>query len=123
MSTIRGWWEEDRNKTQRFYNYELGQWGDAPYFCEAWINKAVIVQHLYAPSMWSIFQLQDILGMSKELRRSNPHEERINVPAIPKYFWKYRMHLYLEDLLNATEFNNELEGYIQACGRAPLSEE
>ncbi len=122
MSTIRGWWEEDRNKTQRFYNYELGQWGDAPYFCEAWINKSVIVQHLYAPSMWSIFQLQDILGMSKELRRSNPHEERINVPAIPKYFWKYRMHLYLEDLLQATEFNNELEGYIQACGRAPLSE-
>ena len=35
MSTIRGWWEEDRNKTQRFFNYELGQWGDAPLFLRA----------------------------------------------------------------------------------------
>ena len=25
MSTVRGWWEEDRNKTQRFFNHELGQ--------------------------------------------------------------------------------------------------
>ncbi|MEP6466456.1 MAG: 4-alpha-glucanotransferase, partial [Parafilimonas sp.] len=117
MSTIRGWWEEDRNKTQRFFNFELGQWGDAPFFCEPWVNKAIIIQHLYAPCMWSIFQLQDILGMSKEMRRDNPHEERINVPAIPKYYWRYRMHLYLEDLLNADEFNSELHGNIQACGR------
>ena len=62
-----------------------------------------------------------MLGISKALRRENPHEERINVPAIPKYFWKYRMHLYLEDLLQATEFNNEIKGYVQACGRAPVS--
>jgi len=118
MSTIRGWWEEDRVKTQRFYNYELGQWGDAPHFCEPWVNKAILIQHLYAPSMWSIFQLQDILGISKELRRDNPHEERINVPAIPKYYWRYRMHLYLEDLLDADAFNSELKGNIEACGRA-----
>ena len=119
MSTIRGWWEEDRVKTQRFFNHELGQWGDAPYFCEAWVNRAVVLQHLYAPAMWSIFQLQDILGMNKKLRRPNPHEERINIPAIPKHYWRYRMHLFLEDLLKADEFNIELKGYIQACGRAP----
>jgi 4-alpha-glucanotransferase len=122
MSTIRGWWEEDRKKTQRFFNYELGQWGDAPYFCEPWINRSILIQHLYSPAMWSIFQLQDILGISKELRRENPHEERINVPAIPKYYWRYRMHLFLEDLLNADEFNNELKGNIEACGRAPLKD-
>jgi 4-alpha-glucanotransferase len=69
--------------------------------------------------MWSIFQLQDILGISKALRRENPHEERINVPAIPNYYWKYRMHLYLEDLLHAEEFNAELKDYLKACGRAP----
>jgi 4-alpha-glucanotransferase len=117
MSTIRGWWEEDRKKIQRFFNYEMGQWGDAPYFCEPWVNKAILIQHLYAPSMWCIFQLQDILGISKELRRENPHEERINIPAVPKHYWKYRMHLYLEDLLEADEFNSELKGNIQACGR------
>ena len=84
MSTIRGWWEEDRAKTQRFFNQELGQWGDAPFFCEAWINKAIVQQHLHSPAMWSIFQLQDLLGMDEKIRRENPHDERINVPAIQK---------------------------------------
>jgi 4-alpha-glucanotransferase len=117
MSTIRGWWEEDRAKTQRFFNYEMGQWGGAPYFCEPWINKAILLQHLYSPAMWSIFQLQDILGISDELRRQNPNDERINVPAMPKYYWRYRMHLYLEDLLKADAFNTEFKGNIEACGR------
>jgi 4-alpha-glucanotransferase len=118
MSTIRGWWEEDRAQTQRFYNYELGQWGEAPYFCEAWINRAIILQHLHSPAMWSIFQLQDLLGMSDTLRRQNPHEERINVPANPKHYWRYRMHTTLEQLIKEKEFNHELKGYIQASGRS-----
>jgi 4-alpha-glucanotransferase len=117
MSTIRGWWEEDRAKTQRFYNYIMGQWGNAPYFCEAWINRAIVMQHLYSPSMWSIFQLQDILGMSETLRRENPHEERINIPANPKHYWKYRMHLSLEELIKQKEFNKELKEYVENSGR------
>lgn len=117
MSTIRGWWEEDRIKTQRFYNFELGQWGDAPHFCEAWVNKAIVLQHLYSPAMWSIFQMQDLLGIDKNIRRENPHEERINVPANPKNYWKYRMHIALENLLLAEEYNSELKKNIQASGR------
>ncbi len=118
MSTIRGWWEEDRIKTQRFYNKELGQWGEAPAFCEPWINKSILLQHLYSPAMWSIFQLQDLLGMSETIRRENPHDERINIPANPKHYWRYRMHLTLEDLLKKKSFNTELEEYIVASGRA-----
>jgi len=117
MSTIRGWWEEDRARTQRFYNHILGQQGGAPYFCEAWINRAVVLQHLYCPAMWTIFQLQDILGMSEKLRRQNPNDERINVPSIPKYYWRYRMHLTLEELLKQNEFNEELKGYVVHSGR------
>lgn len=118
MSTIRGWWEEDRVKTQQFYNNDLGQWGDAPYFCDAWVNKAIVVQHLYSPAMWSIFQLQDILGSDVKIRRPNPHEERINVPANPKHYWNYRMHLTLEDLNKAGEFNTELNKLVKLSGRA-----
>lgn len=117
MSTIRGWWEEDREKTQRFFNKELGQWGEAPTFCEAWINKAILLQHLYSPAMWSVFQLQDIFGMSAELRRENPHEERINIPANAKHYWRYRMHLTLEQLLKEKAFNHELRDAIAAAGR------
>jgi 4-alpha-glucanotransferase len=117
MSTVRGWWEENRERTQRFYNYQLGQWGDAPYFCESWINRAVVLQHLYCPAMWSIFQLQDILGMSETLRRENPQEERINNPAVAKHYWQYRMHLTLEDLIKQKEFNKELSEYVENSGR------
>jgi 4-alpha-glucanotransferase len=117
MSTIRGWWEEDRGKTQRFFNYELGQWGDSPFFCEPWINKAIVIQHLYSPAMWSIFQLQDLLGMDGNIRRENPHDERINVPANAKHYWKYRMHILLEDLIKEKVFNEELKGYVHASGR------
>ena len=117
MSTIRGWWEEDKTKITSFYRHVLGHYGDPPFYCEPWINRAIIIQHLYSPAMWSIFQLQDILGMSETLRRENPHEERINVPADPNNEWKYRMHILLEDLINEDEFNAELRDYIESSGR------
>ncbi len=117
MSTIRGWWEEDREKIQHFFNHELGQWGTAPYFCDAWINRAIILQHLHSPAMWSIFQMQDLLGMSDALRRQNPHDERINIPANPKHYWRYRMHIGLEQLIKEKTFNHELKEQIAASGR------
>jgi 4-alpha-glucanotransferase len=117
MSTIRGWWEEDRVMIQRFFNQELGQWGEAPFFCEPWINKAIVLQHLHSPALWSIFQLQDIMGMSETFRRENPHDERINVPADPLHYWRYRMHLTLEELIKEEPFNDELKGYVESSGR------
>jgi 4-alpha-glucanotransferase len=117
MSTVRGWWEEDRDKTQRFYNFELGQWGNAPFFCEPWINRIILLQHLYSPAIWSILQLQDILGISEKLRRDDPHAERINIPAVPRHYWNYRMHITLEQLLKEKDFNDELAGYVSASGR------
>jgi 4-alpha-glucanotransferase len=117
MSTIRGWWQEDRVKTQRFYNTIMGRYGEAPYFCEPWVNKEIVIEHLYSPAMWSIFQLQDWLGINEKIRRQNPEEERINVPANPNHYWRYRMHLSLEELLQADEFNEEVQHYVAASGR------
>lgn len=117
MSTIRGWWEEDRQRTQQFYNDQLQQHGEAPFYCEPWINKAIVQQHLYSPAMWSIFQLQDLMGIDAQLRRANPNDERINVPANPKNYWRYRMHLTLENLQQETNFNGELKKCIKESGR------
>jgi 4-alpha-glucanotransferase len=117
MSTIRGWWEEDNFKTKHFYNHLMGQSGEPPVYCEAWINKEIILQHLYSPAMWSIFQLQDLMGMSADIRREDPNEERINIPAEAEHYWNYRMHINLEDLSKETKFNEELKGYIAASGR------
>jgi len=117
MSTVRGWWKEERSRITAFYHNVLGQDNEPPSLCEPWISRAIILQHLNSPAMWSIFQLQDLLGMNEKLCRENPQEERINVPANPDNHWKYRMHLYLEDLLNEQEFNNEIRTYVEHSGR------
>jgi 4-alpha-glucanotransferase len=95
----------------------LGHTGEAPFHCEPWINKEIVMQHLYSPAMWSIFQLQDLLGVDAVLRRENPNEERINLPSDPDHYWNYRMHIGLEDLLKEAAFNNELKDSITASGR------
>ncbi len=117
MSTVRAWWEENRETTRHFYNQLMGKGGEPPVYCEAWINKEIIMQHLYSPAMWSIFQLQDLLGMDEDIRREDPHEERINNPAISEYYWNYRMHISLEDLLKEEEFNGMLKEAVERSGR------
>jgi 4-alpha-glucanotransferase len=117
MSTIRGWWEEDRAVTQNFYNHYLGHYGDAPAFCEPWVSAEMINQHLQSPSMWSIFQLQDLMGINGDIRRENPHEERINQPADPTHYWCYRMHVTLEDLNKHKAFNTQLKELVTGSGR------
>ena len=117
MSTLREWWEEDRKNTQDFYNDFLGHHGTAPYYCEPWIGKEIIVQHLKSPAMWSIFLLQDLMAMENTIRRENPADERINLPADPDHYWNYRMHLTLEDLLKQEKFSAELKSMVEAGGR------
>jgi 4-alpha-glucanotransferase len=117
MSTLRGWWEEDRARTQRFYNQVLGHRGVAPYFCEPDLVAQIINQHLDSPAMWVVVQLQDFLGISAELRRKHPQEERINIPANAQHYWQYRMHITLEQLMEETLFNTCITDMISASGR------
>ena len=117
MSTIRGWWEEDRELTQNFFNRELGRAGSAPREASPEIVEAVVCQHLASPAMWSVFQLQDLLGMDGKLRRADVAAERINVPAIPNFYWRYRLHLTLEKLAQAEEFNSHLKQLLAEAWR------
>jgi 4-alpha-glucanotransferase len=117
MSTIRGWWLEDKKITQLFFNQELRHPGPPPAECEPWVSREIIRQHLDSPALWSIFQLQDLLGMDEALRRPEVEAERINVPAIPKYYWRYRMHLPLEALGRAEGFNQLVKNLVLRSGR------
>jgi 4-alpha-glucanotransferase len=67
--------------------------------------------------MLTVLPLQDWLSMDPALRRQNPNEERINVPANSRHYWRYRMHLTVEKLAAAKEFNETLSGMISASGR------
>lgn len=118
MSPIRLWWEEeDPGRRQRFYNQELGMPGPAPDTCSAELAEAIIAQHLYWPTMWAVFPLQDLLAIDADIRHPNPEDERINVPAIAQYYWRYRFHLSVEDLLAADAFNGKLQQMLRASGR------
>jgi 4-alpha-glucanotransferase len=116
-STIRGWWEEDPGRSQRFYNQILGNWGGSPFTCTPEIVRQIIVQHLYSPSMWAVFPIQDLLGMDESLRLQDPHAERINNPGNPNHYWRYRMHLNIEELIGQTAFNQMLQEMIREAGR------
>ncbi|RZK63317.1 MAG: 4-alpha-glucanotransferase [Hymenobacter sp.] len=118
MSTLRGWWEEDHVRTQRFFETTLGHWRQlAPYYAEPWVIREIIGQHLRSPAMWAIFPLQDLLAMDNHLRRANPHDEQINVPSNPQHFWKYRLHLPLEELNDAAGLNEPLRALVAESGR------
>jgi len=118
MSTIRGWWEEDREQTQRFFNEIMGRAGAAPAYCEPEIVRDILVQHLYSPSMWAIVPVQDFLGLDPQWRRRMPQEERINVPSNPQHYWRYRLHVNLEELVGARELNGNLKALVAKSGRA-----
>ena len=117
MNPIRAWWEEDREVTNDFWHMILGNQGEAPYFCEPWICRQILEQHVWSPAMLTILPLQDWLSMDPQLRREDPNAERINVPANSRHYWRYRMHLTLEQLAAAEEFNQTLTDMIAASGR------
>lgn len=117
MSTLRAWWEENREQTQQFYNHVLHLQGEAPAYCEPWICEKIIDMQLESPSMWVILPLQDWLSTDGTIRRQNPQEERINIPANSRHYWRYRMHLTLEELLNKKSFNQMIKRKIRYFNR------
>lgn len=117
MSTIREWWLEDRNKTQQFYNEQLWQHGEASATASSAVVRSVILQHLASPAMWAVFQLQDFLAMNDSLRLVDPYAERINIPGDPNHYWRFRMHLPIEELIKNDTFNQDLKYLISANNR------
>ncbi|MCF8358151.1 MAG: 4-alpha-glucanotransferase [Prolixibacteraceae bacterium] len=117
MSTIRGWWEENHERTKRFYRTVLGHNNTPPPFAEPWVCKEIINQHLYSPALFTIFPIQDLLAMDGDLRWDETDKERINVPSDEKNKWRYRMILSLEELLKAKDFNRMLSEMVKRAGR------
>jgi 4-alpha-glucanotransferase len=117
MSTLRAWWEEDRERSARFFRQVLGRQDTPPYFAEPWLCTEIVAQHLRSPCMWAVFPLQDLLGMDASTRCQDPRTERINVPSEPRHYWRYRMHLSLEDLRAAKPLADALRGMVREAGR------
>ena len=117
-SPLRAWWEEDRELTQKFYNEMMHCDGPAPYFCEPWAAEIVVKDHLASPAMFCILPLQDYLAIDGSVRyQGDPADERINVPAIARHYWRYRMHCTIESLIADQGFSNHLRNLVSDAGR------
>ena len=117
MPTLRQWWDENPDRTQTYYNTMLYREGAAPHPLPGWLAHDIIARHLASPSMLCILSIQDWLAIDEQLRLANPDAERINIPANPKHYWRYRMHLNIEDLQQNNEFNAHMRQLISQSGR------
>ncbi|MDR1257837.1 MAG: 4-alpha-glucanotransferase [Tannerellaceae bacterium] len=117
MSPLRSWWKEDRARTRRYYNHVMLLSGEAPAECTSRLAAGIIARHLEAPSMLAIIPLQDWLAMSDTLKRKDEAAERINVPAEALHYWRYRMHVTIEELLNADGLNEEIASLLSLSHR------
>lgn len=117
MPTLRQWWEEDGERAQRFYNQALHIDGPAPVQLPAWLATEIVNRHLYSPSMLCLLSLQDWLAIDADLRNPDAQAERINIPANPRHYWRWRMHLSLEQLAANDTFTQTLRTMIHRSGR------
>ena len=117
MATLRQWWDEDEERSQTYYNTTLRRGGAAPRPLPGWLAKDIVSRHLTSPSMLCLISFQDWMSIDEKLRLPDENAERINIPANPRHYWRYRMHLTIEQLLNADELNNEISTLIIQSGR------
>ena len=117
MSTLRQWWDEDEQQTQEYFNSMLYRGGAAPHPLPGWLAKDIVSRHLTSPSMLCLLSFQDWLSIDEALRLPDQNAERINIPANPRHYWRYRMHLTIEQLLAADSLNEEISTLIIQSGR------
>lgn len=109
-STFRGWWEEIPTDQRRKYWTQLMKRDGKgpPEECTPEILEWAVTDHLASPAMWTIFPLQDLLGMDSQLRREDAATEQINDPSNPDHIWCFRLHLDIETILEKKEFLQHL---------------
>ena len=116
MSPLRLWWRDEAQQ-QYYYGTILGLDGEAPKEATVELCEKIVERHLLSPSLLTILPLQDWLSVSEELRSEDIERERINVPAVARHYWRYRMHLTLEELLAAEEFTAKVALLISEAKR------
>ncbi len=117
MATLRQWWDEDEERSQSYFNTTLRRGGPAPRPLPGWLAKDIVSRHLTSPSMLCLLSFQDWMSIDEKLRLPDENAERINIPANPRHYWRYRMHLTIEQLMQADELNEEISTLIIQSGR------
>ncbi len=117
MPPLRKWWHEQADAVQDYWNQVLGRSGRAPEWPDAETCQCVVERHLACPSMLCLLAIQDWLAIDAHLRSPHPEQEQINNPANAAHYWRYRLHLTVEQLEAAEDFNRRVRGLITKNGR------
>ena len=115
--TLRMWWDENWERAQAYYNQMLHKDGPAPHPMPDWLARDIIAAHLASPSMVCVIALQDWLAIDEHLRLKDASAERVNIPANPRHYWRYRMHLNIEELIGCDGFSNAVAQLVALNGR------
>lgn len=111
-STLRQWWHEDRELTQKYFNNQLNQYGTAPWDLTPNLAEIIMKQHLYNDAMLAIFPIQEFFALESKLTNPKMDDERINQPDVFPHYWRYRMHLSLENLIKEKSFSEKISSWI-----------
>ena len=117
MPTLRLWWDEDLEVAQDYYESVLYHTGTAPHPLPGWLAREIVVRQMQTPSMLCIVQLQDWLATDERIRQADPTDERVNVPANPFHYWRYRMPMTIESLKADRDFVNSIKDIVDETGR------
>ena len=117
MATLRQWWDEDASRTQDYFNSMLYHEGNAPHPLPGWLARDIVSRQLASPSMLCVLSIQDWLAMDERIRLDDADAERINIPANPHHYWRYRMHISLENLMADKSFTENIRNLIVQNGR------
>ena len=117
MPTMRQWWDENQERTQDYYNNMLYREGPAPHPLPGWLARDIVSRHLTSPSMLCIIAIQDWMAIDENLRLPDANAERINIPANPHHYWRYRMHVNIEDLIANKDFSANVSELVTESGR------
>lgn len=117
MATLRQWWDEDASRTQDYFNSMLYHEGNAPHPLPGWLARDIVSRQLASPSMLCVLSIQDWLAMDERIRLDDADAERINIPANPHHYWRYRMHINLENLMADKSFTESIRNLIVQNGR------
>ena len=117
MATLRQWWDENQERTQDYYNNMLYREGPAPHPLPGWLARDIVSRHLTCPSMLCIISIQDWMAIDEQLRLPDANAERINIPANPHHYWRYRMHVNIEDLMANKDFSANVSELVTESGR------
>jgi len=115
--TLRMWWDENQERTQDYWNNVLHRPGPAPHPMSGDLATDIIRRHLQCPSMICVISIQDWLAIDESLRLPDANAERVNIPANPRHYWRYRMHVNIEDLSKNSAFTGRIQSLVRGGNR------